>query len=118
MFALPIIIEQLLGEPNGIENFEKMNFVCYAGGPLSQSAGDSLKDIVDLCQYYGSMETSNIQQLLPNRGDWAYMEWHAACNIEMQPFNMEEGTFEMVQFLDSSTRGHSPLNHNVPGLHE
>ena len=113
-----MIIEQLLNGPHGIEHFKKMDFVCYTGGPLSQSAGDKLKGIVDLCQYYGSTETSNIQQLLPARENWAYMEWHPVCNIEMQPFNVEEATFEMVQFLDSSTRGHSLLNHNFPGLRE
>ena len=118
LFVPPIIIEQLLGEPQGIEYFRKMDFVCYAGGPLSQFAGDSLKDVVDLCQYYGSTETSNIPQLLPSRDNWAYMEWHPANSIEMQPFDLEEGTYEMVQFLNDDTRAHSLLNHNLPGLRE
>ena len=118
LFVPPIIIEQLLGEPKGIEYFRKMEFVCYAGGPLSQFAGDNLKDVVDLCQYYGATETSNIPQLFPSRDNWAYMEWHPACNLEMQPLDLEEGTYEMVHFMNDDTRAHSLLNHNLPGLHE
>ena len=118
LFVPPIIIEQLLGESKGIEYFSKMDWVCYAGGPLSQFAGDSLKDVVDLCQYYGATETSNIPQLFPSRDKWAYMEWHPACNLEMQPFDLEEGTYEMVHFMNDDTRAHSLLNHNLPGLHE
>ena len=118
LFVPPTIVEQLLDEPQGLEKCQKMDFVCYAGGPLSQSAGDSLKDTVDLCQYYGATESSNIQQLLPSRENWAYMEWHPACNIEMQPYDLQEGTYEMVQFLNESTRRHSPVNHNLPGVRE
>ncbi|KAL8788694.1 MAG: hypothetical protein Q9195_007195, partial [Heterodermia aff. obscurata] len=118
LFVPPTIIEQLLDEPQILDKFQKMDYVCYAGGPLSQSAGDKLKDIVDLCQYYGATESSNIPQLLPSRENWAYMEWHPACNIEMQPRDLQEGTYEMVHFLDDSTRGHSPLNHNLPGVRE
>ena len=36
----------------------------------------------------------------------------------MQPYDLKEGTYEMVQFLDDSTRGHSPVNHNLPGIRE
>lgn len=118
VFVPPVIIEQLLDQPKGNDHFKKMDFVLYAGGPLSQSAGNSPRDVVDLCQYYGSTETSNIPQLLPGRENWAYMEWHPTCNIEMQPSELEEGTYEMVQFLDSHTRAHSPLKHNFPGLRE
>ena len=74
LFVPPTSVEQLLEEPQSLSKCQKMDFVCYAGGPLSQSAGDSLKDAVDLCQYYGATESSNIQQLLPSRENWAYME--------------------------------------------
>ena len=85
---------------------------------MSHSAGESLKDYVNLCQYFGTTETSNIPQLLPSREDWAYMEWHPACSIEMQTFDPDEGTFEMVHFPNASTHAHSPLNHNLPGIGE
>lgn len=44
------------------------------------------------------------------------MEWHPACNIEMRPRDLQNGTYEMVYFLDDSTSGNFGLNHNLPGI--
>ena len=84
-------------------NFPEDGLRLLCRGPLSQSAGNSLKDTINLCQYYGATESSNIPQLLPSRENWAHMEWHPACNIEMQPRDLQEGAYEMLYFLDNST---------------
>ncbi|KAF2683122.1 acetyl-CoA synthetase-like protein [Lentithecium fluviatile CBS 122367] len=67
IFCPPIIAEQLVQEPGGLDICASLNFLLYAGGPLSQNAGDALSKVTDVCQFYGQAETGAIQALVPKR---------------------------------------------------
>lgn len=114
LFMPPSVAEQLLQELDGLALFRGIDFLCYAGGPLSQNAGDLLSGVTGLCQYYGSTETFQVQQLVPHPRDWAYMEWHPQSKIQMQPYSMENNVYELVVIPDESTA----VYHIYPDLRE
>jgi len=115
-FVPPVIAEQLLHEPNGLDFFKKLDIFCYSGGPLSQAVGDAISKVTMICQFYGSTELGQVRQLVPLREDWSYMEFHPYSKLEFQA--AEDDAFELVVFADESTDGSSTLNHNYPGVKE
>jgi thioester reductase-like protein len=118
LYVPPAIAEQLLQEPQGIEFFRHLDFLCYTGAPFSPTAGKQLVEVTELCSLYGSTEAFQVPQLVPSKEDWAYMEWNPTFKLEMQPSDDEIGAFEMVLFTDDSTERMSALNHNLPGTTE
>ncbi|MCJ1399949.1 hypothetical protein MMC11_003152 [Xylographa trunciseda] len=100
LYISPVIVEQLLQEPEGIDFFKGLDFVCYTGGPFSQTAGNLLMEV---------------PQLATSRDDWAYMEWNPVFHVEMQESEDEEGAFELVLYANNTTENMSALNHNLPG---
>ena len=114
LYIPPSIAEQLLQQPNGLDHFKKLKFLCYAGGPLSPSAGEIISQVTQVCQFYGSTETSLIQQLAPSREDWHYMEWHPSCNLEMEP--SEDEAYEMVLHTSPKSGWISALSYNFPDI--
>lgn len=94
IFCPPIVAEQLVQEPDGIEKCKNLKFLLYAGGPLSQSAGEALSKITDVCQFYGQTETCAIQALVPTRENWASLEWNPLQEAEMEPY--VDDTYEMT----------------------
>lgn len=116
LFLPPIVAEQLLQEPAGLDYFKDLDVFCYAGGPLSQAAGDAISQVTTVCQFYGSTELGQVRQLLPKREDWSYMQFHPLSKLELQP--AEDNAYELVVFADPSTDGEWALNHNYPGVRE
>ncbi|KAI9745626.1 MAG: hypothetical protein M1818_001160 [Claussenomyces sp. TS43310] len=110
----PVVVEQLLHEPDGLEYLKKLDVLCFAGGPLSQAAGDEIVKYTLLCQFYGSTEVGQVRQLVPVREDWSYMQFHPKSKLHFEP--SEDGAFELVIYPDESTKSNMALNHNFPGL--
>lgn len=115
LYLPPAVPEQLLLEPNGIDFFKGLEFLAYTGGPFSLAAGERLSAVTELCPLYGSTEAFQVPQLKPSPEDWAWMEWNPHFKFEMQLYDAEEGSFEIVLFADDSTTDISALNHNMPG---
>jgi thioester reductase-like protein len=118
LYLPPSIAEQLLQEHDGLEFFKGLDFLCYTGGPFSPTAGGLLSTVTELCPLYGSTEAFQVPQLAPSPEDWAWMEWNPHFKLEMQPSGDQPGTFELVLFVDESTKNVSALNHNLPGVAE
>lgn len=120
LYIPPSIAEQVLQEPNGLDLFRGLDFLCYTGGPFSQKAGEILAQVTELLPLYGSTEAFQVPQLAPQDPlkDYAYMEWSPIFKVEMQPSDDEPGAFELVLFADADTENMSALNHNFPGIHE
>ena len=114
LFVPPSLVEQLLEEPGGLDDIAKLDWLAYTGGPLSPYAGQAVSKVVDVCQYFGITETLPIQQLIPSRQDWAYVEWNPCRKLELQP--SEDEAYELVVFSDHTTRQISGLDHNYPGV--
>lgn len=117
LYVPPLITEELLQEPGGIDFFRGLDLLCYADGQFSNSAEKRLAEVTELCRLYSTPETFHIPQLAPkSKEDRPYIEWNPSIPLEMQPH--EEGTFELVLFTDPSTEFISALNHNLPGIAE
>jgi hypothetical protein len=65
LYLPPSIAEQLLSEPDGIDFFKELDFLCYTGGPFSSNAGRLLSTVTELCPLYGSTEAFQVPQLAP-----------------------------------------------------
>lgn len=111
--VVPSMIEEVLKKPGGIDLFKKLDFVLCGGAPLPQAVGDRLAqiDTLSMMEFYGSTETFPIPQLFKSPSDWIYHEFNPNFKHEMQPYDTNEGTFELVLFPDETTA----LYHTVPG---
>jgi thioester reductase-like protein len=110
----PIIAEQLIQEPSGLEKCKSLKFLLYAGGPLSQAAGEALSKVTDVCQFYGQTETGGIQALVPRREDWASLEWHPKQEAIMDP--SIDGTYEMIMKRNPELEGVRSVSCNFPDV--
>ncbi|KAI4156985.1 MAG: hypothetical protein L6R39_000848 [Caloplaca ligustica] len=119
LFIPPAVAEQILEAPDGLDFFKGLDFMYTAGGPLSQNAGDAIARATVLVQLYGSTETSQIPQLVPQPEHWEYMEWHPIVKHEMRVTDSDDNTIrELVLYMDSDTEKTAALNHNIPGATE
>ena len=116
LFCPPTIFEQLVLEPEGLEHARRLDFLLYAGGPLSTNTGNLLAQVTDVCQFYGSTETGPVQALVPRRADWASLEWHPSYSADMQP--SEDDAYEMVLHRDPHLEGIRGLSCNFPDIAE
>ena len=114
LFGPPTIFEQLLQEPEGLKQAKQLDFLLYAGGPLSSTTGNLLSQVTDVCQFYGSTEVGAAQALVPSREDWASLEWHPSWGADMQLF--ENNTYEMVLHKDPNLEGVRGFSCNFPDL--
>ncbi|KAJ5569820.1 uncharacterized protein N7459_009250 [Penicillium hispanicum] len=116
LYLPPSVIEQWVTDPVAFEQAENLDFILYIGGPLAQNVGDRLDDITDVCQIYGSLETGQLQMLMPQQGEWNYLEPNPVEECDMQ--EVDEGIFEMVLHGDQKFRGQRGLAHTFPDLKE
>ena len=110
----PSVAEDLLHEPDGLDFFKQLDVFSYAGGPLAQATGDAIIGVTMVCQFYGSTEVGQIRQLVPQRENWSYMEFHPNTKLEFQP--SDDDAFELIVIADTTTEGSVALNYNYPGV--
>ncbi|KAI4234458.1 MAG: hypothetical protein LQ349_003784 [Xanthoria aureola] len=114
LFCPPNIYEQLLQEPDGLELTKGLDFVMYAGGPLTTATGTALSKVTEVCGFYGSTETGPSQTLVPAREDWDTLEFHPLYGADMQP-SVDEA-YELVLHRDSKLEGIRGLDNNFPNI--
>ncbi|KAJ8122079.1 hypothetical protein ONZ43_g1633 [Nemania bipapillata] len=111
----PSILEQLILEPNGVELIKGLDFLAYSGAPLSSSVGNQLSQFINVFSPYGSTETYPLPELATASEDWAWHEFSPHLKHEMQLFDPDEGTYELVVMSDESTKDTAAVYHNLPG---
>lgn len=116
LFCPPSIFEQLVQESEALQQSARLDFVLYAGGPLSTTTGNLLSEVTDVCQFYGQTETGAVQALVPLREDWASLEWHPLYGADMQP-SMDDA-YEMVLHRNPELEGIRSLSCNFPDVQE
>ncbi|KAI0159794.1 hypothetical protein GGR57DRAFT_437983 [Xylariaceae sp. FL1272] len=110
----PSLVEQLLAEPQGMELIKKLDFLAYSGAPLSSHTGNQLSQIIDVFSPYGATETYPQPELATASEDWEWHEFNPHHRHEMQLFDPEEGTYELVVMSDESSKTTSAVYHNLP----
>jgi thioester reductase-like protein len=76
--------------------------------------GENLSKVTDLCQMYGSLELGQVQLLVPQKGEWSYLELNPFEEADMQPTG--DGIFEMVLHQESQLAARRSLWHNFPDV--
>lgn len=115
-YVPPFIIEQWAAEPAAAKQAKQVDFILYGGGPLSHDIGQRLSQDTNVCQMYGSLEMGQVQLLIPQPGEWSYMEFNPYEEVDMQPCG--DGSFEMVLHQDPKFATRRSLWHNFPGVKE
>lgn len=110
LFCPPITLEQLVQEPEGLERVKQLDFLMFAGGPLSSTTGNILSKLTDISQFYGSTEMGAPPTLVPLREDWAYLEFHPSWGADMQPYG--DDTYELVYHKNPKLQGVRGLSCN------
>lgn len=116
LFCPPNVYEQLLQETDALESAKKLEFVMYAGGPLTTTTGTALSKVTDVCGFYGSTETSPVQALVPLREDWDTLEFHPLQGTDFQP--SDDDAYELVLHHDPKLEGIRGLDCNFRDFEE
>ncbi|KAJ5232385.1 hypothetical protein N7468_005341 [Penicillium chermesinum] len=112
LYLPPSIIDQWASDPESLEQAENLDFILYSGGPLAQATGDKLDDVTDICQIYGALEMGQIQGLMPQAGDWQYIEPNPAEECQFE--EVDDGIYELVLNCDKKFIGQRTLAHTFP----
>ncbi|ROW14767.1 hypothetical protein VPNG_03833 [Cytospora leucostoma] len=115
-YVPPFIIEQWAAEPVAAEQAKNLDFALYGGGPLSPLVGEKLSETTYVCQMYGSLEIGQVQFLVPQPGEWSWLELNPFEEADMQPFG--DGSYEMVLHQDPKLAAHRSVWHNFPNVKE
>ena len=116
LFCPPVIFEQLAQEPAALKHASGLDFILYAGGPLSAETGSIFAQLTNVCSLYGQTEIGVAQMLIPRREDWAFLEWHPSFGADMQP--SEDEAYELVLHRDPSLEGVRSFSCNFPNVEE
>ncbi|GMG13179.1 unnamed protein product [Aspergillus oryzae] len=119
LYLPPSTIEQWWTcDPDARKKAEGLDFVLFGGGPLAPSVGQKLSELTDLCQMYGSIESGQIQMLVPQPGEWQYLEPNPAEECDMQRVEEGSGLYELVLHQDEKFSGRRTLSHTFPDVKE
>lgn len=114
IYTPPFIIEQWASDANSSKLAKEIDFVLFGGGPLAPSIGHELSKVTNVCQMYGSLETGQIQMLMPQPGEWEYLEPNPYEECDMQ--QVDDGIYEMVLHQEPRFRQQRSLAHNFPDV--
>lgn len=116
IMVVPAMLQQILHEPDGMQFLSGLKFAAVAGAPAAASIGDKVSSAVELFNWIGSTETFPLPELYKPREDWLYHEFAPCIKHEMQLYDANEGTYELVIMADETNKDVCPLYHNLPGV--
>lgn len=97
-FFPPSILEDVVDMPGGLSALATIDFVMFAGAPLSQDVGDKISEVTRIQTIIGSTEACLIDSFVNESSkDWNYFEWTQEAGIEMQPASdLDEAVIKKV----------------------
>lgn len=97
------ILEELSASEKGRAALSKLSAVNFGGAPLSQAAGDTISELVQLDVLYGSSEAAYTPNLrCEDPKDWNYLEWNPDSGARME--DAGDGLCELVITRTESRR--------------
>ncbi|KNG87110.1 hypothetical protein ANOM_005305 [Aspergillus nomiae NRRL 13137] len=114
----PSILQDISTSAQGLQTVSKIEYMFFAGGPLSTEAGDTISKYCKLIPLIGSTELGHIPPTKSKTSprDWKYFEWPFYPDIHMEPH--DEGLFEMVVRRSPDSRLLHGIFHVFPDLLE
>ncbi|PYH90579.1 AMP dependent ligase/synthetase [Aspergillus ellipticus CBS 707.79] len=114
IYVPPFMLEEWMVDPAAIEQAQRLDFILFGGGALAPSVGHKLSEVTEIRQMYGSVESGHIQVLVPQPGEWEYLEFNPSEGYEMQAVG--DGIYEMVLHQHEKSREHQSFSHNYPDI--
>ncbi|GAW27363.1 putative nrps-like enzyme [Rosellinia necatrix] len=114
----PSIVEQILQEPDGIGLFQGIDFLITSGAPINPAVGERLSQVVEIRQPFGMTEAFLVPELDPGRNEWPYHEWNPNYKHEMQLYDPDDETYELVVLAGEANKHTTAVYHNLPGVTE
>ncbi|KAF7929186.1 uncharacterized protein EAE98_005105 [Botrytis deweyae] len=115
--APPSILKDLSETPryfDGITN--RVSFVGFAGGSLSQEIGNKISKTIKVIGYFGSTETAYLPCRISNVQDWLYYNYSSYLGHEYRP--RPDGRHEMIIVRDPKLELYQSIFCTFPQLKE
>ncbi|KAF2665440.1 acetyl-CoA synthetase-like protein [Microthyrium microscopicum] len=111
----PAVLEDIVRDEVVLEKLRSWKGVQFGGGPLLQSACETLWKRTATCNTLGSTETSNLPELLPeNAEDINYHQYHPSIGFEFE--DRGNGLSEMVIVKHENLQQFQAVFFNFPEL--
>lgn len=82
----PAILEDIVDAPGGMEALSKIDFIFFAGAPLSQEVGDRISKVTWIQTIIGSTEGGLWDSFITeDRAEWGFFEWCEHTGAVMEP---------------------------------
>lgn len=109
----PSILEQMCKLPSGLETLSQLDFIIFAGSPLSRSTGEMLASRTKLHNAIGSTEMGVCANLLIESANWDYFRFHPYLGYQME---RHEGSdvYELVIHRDPVLHNFQSIFHLYP----
>ncbi|PWY76131.1 NRPS-like enzyme [Aspergillus sclerotioniger CBS 115572] len=109
----PSILEDISHVPSARTALSTLQYVYFAGAPLSPEVGDDLSQLTKIITVLGSSEMGLISSFVPQgTGVWGYFEWNPAYGVDMQHVN--DGLYELVIPRRADSRQVHGIFHTFP----
>ena len=63
LFCPPVVAEQLVQDPEGINQAKKLDFLLYASGPLTEPTGNRLSQVTDVASSIAKQRQARFKHL-------------------------------------------------------
>ncbi|KAI0629575.1 acetyl-CoA synthetase-like protein [Trametes polyzona] len=119
MFCVPVFIEGLARNSDGVEALKALDYVMFAGAPMAKSIGNMLvSEGVHLVSVWGSTEVGVATKILPcspmPKDSWEYVEFSPHIKFYMKPQEGFDSVFEPIHVTTDTSFPHV-VNTEVDG---
>ncbi|KAI0478019.1 hypothetical protein F4859DRAFT_520911 [Xylaria cf. heliscus] len=113
---VPTTLEELVREPEYLENLSRLKSITYGGGPVPKSVGDLASTKTRLLNCLGSTECGPLPGQLCDPQDWQYLRLHPSLGYEYR--HVSDNLYEQVIVRDKERLQYQGIFSTFPDLTE
>ena len=117
----PSFIVDLAGNDIYFSNLKHLEYIVYAGGPLSKETGDKISSVTRLMTEIGATESAMYALQLSDHPDWQYVKFSRFLGYELRPHDSAPSVgnlFELVFVRKEDLLPFQGVFSTFPELHE
>ncbi|TRX88461.1 hypothetical protein FHL15_010651 [Xylaria flabelliformis] len=113
---VPTTLEELVREPEYLENLSRVKSVTYGGGPVPKAAGDLAITKTRVLNCLGSTECGALPGQLCDPEDWQYLRLHPSLGYEYR--HVSDDLYEQVMVRDEARLQYQGVFATFPDISE
>ncbi|KAI1754102.1 hypothetical protein F4782DRAFT_495129 [Xylaria castorea] len=113
---VPTTLEELVREPEYLENLSRVKSVTYGGGPVPKAVGDLAITKTRVLNCLGSTECGALPGQFCDPQDWQYLRLHPSLGYEYR--HVSDNLYEQVMVRDEDRLQYQGVFATFPGLNE